>query len=215
MAPRVAKKKTEALEDQNGPGAESARTSNDNLGLVVGHNIKRLRSRLNLSLESLAKLSGVSRAMLGQIETGRSVPTINVVWKIACAFNVPFSTLIATPNVDRVRVLPADEAKILTSSSGDFSSRALFPFNGERRIEFYELRLKPGGIEAAHPHALGTTENLVVSKGALDIDVDGSVKGLKAGDAILFQADRPHVYRNAGKEEVVAYLVMTYVEPTG
>jgi transcriptional regulator with XRE-family HTH domain len=215
MAPRVRGKKIEAIESQNVPNADAARPSDDNLGLVVGHNIKRLRSRLNLSLESVAKLSGVSRAMLGQIETGRSVPTINLVWKIACAFNVPFSTLIAIPNIDRVRVLPADEAKILTSSSGDFSSRALFPFDGERRTEFYELRLKPNGIEAAQPHALGTTENLVVSKGVLDIDVDGSVKKLKAGDAILFQADRPHVYRNAGKDEVIAYLVMTYVEPMG
>ena len=90
---------------------------NDNLGLVVGQNIKRLRSRRNLSLEALAKISGVSRAMLGQIETGRSVPTINVVWKIACAFDVPFSTLIAMPNAEAIRMLPASEANC--SGAGD------------------------------------------------------------------------------------------------
>jgi transcriptional regulator with XRE-family HTH domain len=187
----------------------------DNLGIVVGQNIKRLRSRRNLSLEALAKISGVSRAMLGQIETGRSVPTINVVWKIACAFDVPFSTLIATPNAEAIRILPAKEAKLLTSASGEFSSRALFPFDGERRTEFYELRLKGNGVEEAEPHALGTTENLVVVHGRLDMEIAGQHRELGPGDAILFNADQPHIYRNPAKDEVLAYLVMTYVEPTG
>jgi transcriptional regulator with XRE-family HTH domain len=190
----------------------SDRQGNGNLGWVVGQNIKRLRSRRNLSLEGLAKLSGVSRAMLGQIELGRSVPTINVVWKIAAAFDVPFSTLIASHNSKRIWTLSAKESKVLSSASGEFSSRALFPFDGERRTEFYELRLKPGGQEAADAHAPGTTENLVVVKGALDIEMGGEKHHLAPGDAILFPADQPHRYRNPSKAETVAYLVMTYVE---
>jgi DNA-binding XRE family transcriptional regulator len=56
---------------------------------VIGRNLRRLRRRRGLSLERLAKASGVSRAMLGQIELERSTPTINVVWKIATALDVP------------------------------------------------------------------------------------------------------------------------------
>ncbi len=219
MILRVRKNETE-MPNISAPPFDTAQTEptprpDDNLGLVVGQNIKRLRSRRNLSLEGLAKLSGVSRAMLGQIETGRSVPTINVVWKIACAFGVPFSTLISTPNAEAIRVIPAKEAKVLTSASGEFSTRALFPFDGERRTEFYELRLKGHGVDDAEPHALGTTENLVVVRGKLDMEIAGQHRELAAGDAILFLADQPHVYRNPGKDEMVAYLVMTYAEPTG
>jgi transcriptional regulator with XRE-family HTH domain len=192
------------------------RQGDGNLGLVVGQNIKRLRARRNLSLEALAKLSGVSRAMLGQIELGRSVPTINVVWKIAAAFDIPFSTLIVSHGSKRIWTLSAKESKVLSSASGEFNSRALFPFDGERRTEFYELHLKPGGSEAADAHASGTTENLVVVKGALDIEVGGETRSLAPGDAILFQADQPHQYRNPSKTETLAYLVMTYVEaPAG
>jgi len=200
---------------EDGPQSQAAISAGDNLGIVVGQNIKRLCSRRNLSLEGLAKISGVSRAMLGQIETGRSVPTINVVWKIACAFGVPFSTLIASQNADAIRVIPAKDSKVLTSSNGEFSTRALFPFEGERRTEFYELRLKGHGTDEAEPHALGTTENLVVVKGKLDMEIAGQHRLLSTGDAIMFLADQPHVYRNPGKEEMVAYLVMTYAEPTG
>jgi muconate cycloisomerase len=35
---------------------------------------------------------------------------------------------------------------------------------------------------------------------------------LASGDAILFEADVPHTYRNPGTTEVVMYLVMTYAE---
>ena len=195
-----------------GPGTAEM-PADENLGLAVGRNIRRLRNRRNLSLEGLAKASGVSRAMLGQIELGRSVPTINVVWKIARAFEVPFSTMIATQEGARMRVIRADETKILTSASGEFSSRALFPFEGERRTEFYELRLQPQGTEEADAHAPGTMENLVVVKGAIEIEIGGKIERLGVGDAILFQADQPHAYRNPLRQETVAYLVMTYVDP--
>jgi transcriptional regulator with XRE-family HTH domain len=214
MAPR-ALKQAETGPIETAPGGQAGRRDEENLGLVVGHNIKRLRHRRNLSMEALAKLSGVSRAMLGQIELGRSVPTINVVWKIARAFDVPFSTLIANETVKSIRVLSANETKILTSATGDFSSRALFPFDGERSTEFYELRLKPGSVEHADAHAIGTMENIVVSRGALEIEIGNDISQLSAGDAVLFQADAPHTYKNTSKGETVAYLVMTYVEPAG
>src|SRR4051812_14525722 len=70
--------------------AAVAETATD-LAPVVGANLRRLRVRRGLSLERLSKACGVSRAMLGQIELGRSAPTINVVWKIARALDIPFS----------------------------------------------------------------------------------------------------------------------------
>jgi transcriptional regulator with XRE-family HTH domain len=215
MAPRKLLKKADTETDGAAIAGSPATSRDENLGLVVGHNIKRLRSRRNLSMEALAKLSGVSRAMLGQIELGRSVPTINVVWKIARAFDVPFSTMIASENVEKIRVMTAEETKTLSSATGEFSSRALFPFEGERNTEFYEIRVKPGCEEAAEAHAIGTIENLVVVRGTLSIEIGSEVRSLTPGDAILFQADIPHIYRNPGKVEVLAYLVMTYVESTG
>jgi transcriptional regulator with XRE-family HTH domain len=182
---------------------------------VVGANLRRLRAKKGLSLERLAKLSGVSRAMLGQVELGQSTPTINVLWKIALALDVPFSSLLGSEASAGVSVLPASKSKVLMSHDGSFSSRALFPFQGPRAVEFYELRLAPRGKERADPHPPGTTENLVVHSGALELVVDGESFALEAGDAILFQADRPHIYANPGDSETLMYLVMIYVETVG
>jgi quercetin dioxygenase-like cupin family protein len=153
--------------------------------------------------------------MLGQVELGQSAPTINVLWKISSALGVPFSALISARAGGGTHILRAEAAKLLTSHDGTFSSRALFPYDEPRRVEFYELRLAPGGLEKADPHNPGTTENLVVAEGAVEIEVSGRKELLGRGDAIVFEADVPHVYRNRADGETVLYLVMTYADTVG
>lgn len=182
---------------------------------LVGANLRRLRLDRGLSMEKLSRASAVSRAMLGQIELQQSIPTINVLWKIARALNVPFSALISEPAGSGARVLRAAEAKVLKSSDGSFSSRALFPFDEPHAAEFYELHLAPQATELAVPHPPGTVENLVVTRGALEMQIGDEKHSLATGDAIQFEADVPHQYRNTGRSEVVMYLVMTYAQKLG
>jgi transcriptional regulator with XRE-family HTH domain len=206
------RRSTDKIENSSLPIGDGA---GDDLNAVVGRNLKRLRTGRSYSLEHFAKLSGVSRAMLSQVELGRSVPTINVVFKIARAFGVPFSALLAAPDAHKARILRARESKILASASGAFSTRALFPFDAGRKTEFYELRLAAGGTEEADPHPPGAMENLVVARGRLEIESGDVRYQLGPNDAILFQADLPHSYRNLSDEEAVIYLVMTYVDSPG
>jgi transcriptional regulator with XRE-family HTH domain len=195
--------------------AETASDASPDLVPVLGANLRRLRVKKGLSLERLAKQSGVSRAMLSQVELGYSAPTINVIWRIANALGVPFGALLTIENSRTTQVLPATKAKLLTSHDGAFSSRALFPFDAPRRTEFYELRLKPRGIERSAAHAPGTSENLVVSQGAVVITIGEDSVRLDTGDAIMFNADVDHTYQNPGAETAVLYLVMTYAQEVG
>ncbi|HET9958697.1 MAG TPA: XRE family transcriptional regulator [Polyangiaceae bacterium] len=179
---------------------------------IVGANVRRLRLKRGLSLERLAKSSGVSRAMLGQIELGQSTPTINILWKIARALDVSFSALVADATAQNAVILKRSNARLLRSSDGSFTSRALFPVNASRSTEFYELHLAPGCLERGEPHPPGTLENLVVASGALQVSVGTRRYSLEAGDAITFQADVAHEYLNSAREPAVVYLVMTYAE---
>ncbi|MGA9520168.1 MAG: XRE family transcriptional regulator [Myxococcaceae bacterium] len=189
--------------------------TSEDLAPLVGRNLRRLRTHRGLSLERLARASGVSRAMLGQVELGQSAPTINVLWKIARALSVPFSALISATGGTGTRVMRGADAKLLTSHDGAFKSRALFPFDEPRQVEFYELTLAARGVENAEAHAPGTTENLVVARGMVELEVGPERHVLGVGDAIVFEADVPHVYRNPGTTESFMYLVMTYAEQVG
>jgi transcriptional regulator with XRE-family HTH domain len=183
---------------------------------IVGQNLKRLRKAQGHSLERLAELSGVSRAMLGQIETAKSVPTVSLLWKIADALGVPIASLIATRNGSTTVVLTGDQTTVLASGDGRFLRRHLFPLDRFRGTEFYELRIGPRHREAAEPLPPGTRENLVVARGALSITV-GSERpiALGEGDAILFEADVAHAYENAGDTEALAYLVVSHCSIRG
>jgi transcriptional regulator with XRE-family HTH domain len=195
--------------------APSASEPTADLAPVVGQNLKRLRAERGLSLEKLAQASGVSRAMLGQVELGQSAPTINVLWKIAKALEVPFSAMLSAKASQGARVLRASAARRLHSGDGSFVSRALFPVDEPRKVEFYELTLKAGGQERADAHAPGTSENLVVAQGSVEIEAGGGAPvRLEPGDAMLFEADAPHCYRNVGSGEAVMFLVMTYATQT-
>lgn len=189
----------------------------EDLSKLVGQNLRSLRTKRELSLDGLANLSGVSRAMLGQIETGKSVPTISLLWKVASALQVPFSSLLASNEGSGTVVLRKLNAKVLQSSEGSFISRALFPFEEDRRVEFYELVIAAGHTEDAEAHASGTVENLVVAEGSLDVhfQLSGDFTSLGEGDAIRFRADVPHAYVNAGKKAAKIYLVMSYAQKTG
>jgi transcriptional regulator with XRE-family HTH domain len=178
---------------------------------AVAANLRRLRTRKGFSLERLARASGVSRAMLNQIELARSAPTVNVLWRIATALHTTFSTLLGGESETATLVVREQGAARLRSGDGLFVSRPLFPFGrGPRRTEFYELRLAPSGMELAAAHPPGTMENLVVASGRLEIRVHGKEHVLETGDAILFRADVEHSYRNIGDKATVMYLVMTY-----
>ncbi len=177
---------------------------------VVGESLRRLRNERGLSLEKLAQIAGVSRAMLGQIELGQSTPTIKTLWKISRALDVPFSALLSGKQSQGTMLLRAAQTKRLTNEKGTFVSRALFPLGGPRRVEFYELRLARGAEEQAVAHSVGTVETLAINRGQVEVRVRGQTFSLGEGDVLVFEADAPHVYRNLADAESLGYLVMTY-----
>lgn len=194
------------------PPAADTGSGDPELDEVVASNLKQLRSDRGWTLDVLAGMSGVARQTLGQIELGRTVPSLGTLWKIARAFEVPFSTLLGRAERLETQIFRHATAKRLVSSDGRFSSRALFAAEetGNGKVEFYELWLAGHGRDDAEAHAPGTRENLVVTAGRLVLEIGGERHELVKGDAIAFTADVPHAYVNPGSEECWMNLVMTY-----
>lgn len=87
---------------------EGKESSSEHITEVVKENLKLIRHTKGFSLDKLASRCGVSRAMLSQIEQGKSVPTISVLWKIANGLNVPFSELLKEKGTEGVIVMKAE-----------------------------------------------------------------------------------------------------------
>jgi len=189
---------------------EDAGPDSPALDALVAINLQQQRAAQGWTLDDLAREAGVSRTLLGQIELGRAVPSIGVVWKIAQTLGVPFSALLSTEPPTGTIVTERATATRLYSADSRFSSRALFPLGEPSAPEFYELWLAPYSREDAEAHRPGTRENLVVTAGVLELHIGRDVHTLKAGDAIVFSADVTHSYVNLGRDECWFYLVMSY-----
>jgi len=184
----------------------------DTLEHLVGVNLARLRAERQLSLDALARASGVSRAMLAQVESARSVPSIKVLCKVAAALKVSVSAFLRRHAVSGFEHLPAERAARRVSADGRYSARALYPEDGPAVAEFHELRIAPLHTEPGTRRAPGTTVNLVVSEGTLEVSVHDRRQLLATGDAIVFDADQPHSLRNPGDTEARVFRVTLNAE---
>jgi transcriptional regulator with XRE-family HTH domain len=179
------------------------------LGRRVAENLRQRRKARGMSLDDLARASGVSRAALSQIETCKSNPTVGVLWKVAVGLGVPFAELIGAPRSGAV-LLRRGDAQVLRSADGRLESRPLAPAGTSPLVELYELRLGARSTHASEPHAPGTHELLVVLSGQLKMHVDGETYELAAGDSVAFAADRPHVYENPAGAEARYHDIVVY-----
>jgi XRE family transcriptional regulator, regulator of sulfur utilization len=192
-------------------GGSPRRSPVDRLASTVSERLARLIKRRGVAGARLADLSGIEPKELARIAAGVEAPTINHLWRIANALGVPFGSLVAAKERPGVLVIRRNEPHSIGSSNGKFRSRALFPYDSQRPVEFYHVVVAPGHIERAEAHAPGTKETLVVSQGSLEIVVGKEQPvQLDEGDAVDFIADVPHSYRNLGVVPATLYLVMSY-----
>ncbi|WP_429059734.1 helix-turn-helix domain-containing protein [Aeromonas veronii] len=173
--------------------------------------LKGLRSERGWSLDAAARETGVSKAMLGQIERGESSPTVATLWKIATGFRVSFSSFIEPTPAVQEEVLYRTADAIRQQPAGEGMQVApLFPYENRFGFELLELTLLPGYQRESEPHEPGVTEHVIVISGMMEVLVEGEWRSLVQGEAVRFAADRPHGYRNLGIASAIFHNLIHY-----
>jgi transcriptional regulator with XRE-family HTH domain len=185
---------------------EAARAQN------VGARVKKLRTGQGLTLEALAELSGVSRAMLSKLERGEKNPTLVVAAKIAQALHVGLTDLMGVAESRRAVVLiPKSSRMIFQDPETGFERQLLSPAFESRSVEFVRHVIPKGATSGElPPYRRGTEKYIVVEQGILRVVIEGQGYSLRAGDTLYFEADIPHRFDNAGKGVCSYYLVVSY-----
>lgn len=187
-------------------------TSPEAINENLGKRVKKLRADRGWSLEELATASGVSRSMLSEIEREKANPTLTVTFRIARAFGLTLQELIesAESSASKIQVIRASDRAQVYRSDKQCEIRTLSPLNLEKDVEFYEVRLRPGGALRSQPHFEGTREFLTVEEGTVRIESDQDIEDLAKGDSGTYRVDVPHAIVNTGKDEALVFLVVIY-----
>lgn len=181
----------------------------DNLSHIISENLKRVREEKKLSLDTVAKLSGVSKSMLGQIERCEVNPTVSTMWKIANGLKVSFSQLVNHTETN-VEIVDIKNLKPLLEDEGRVRIYPTFSFDSTRRFEIYSLEFQTKGYLSTEPHLQGVQEFLTVYSGELTVTVGEKSYVVHEGKAIRFKADEPHSYKNTGGANCLLDMVIFY-----
>lgn len=179
----------------------------------IADTLKALRKQKAWSLDFTSKKTGVSKAMLGQIERGESAPTIATLWKIASGFNVSFSSFIEEIEPKkRAQQLKHYKGKLETLHPQDDLIKVLplFPFDKNLNFEVFIIQLFPGCEHLSPPHQSGVIEHIVAAQGNVEVLVNGKWHKVKEHAGISFPADKAHGYRNKEKTPVIIHDIIHY-----
>ncbi|MTI58506.1 MAG: helix-turn-helix domain-containing protein [Firmicutes bacterium] len=181
----------------------------NNLELIIGEKLYKLRQSKGYSLSQVEDLTGVSKSMLGQIERGKSSPTVNTLWRIAKGLNVSFSFFIEEDKQETTIVSPS-EIKPIIDENNKYRVYPIFPYDKQRKLEMYILDLEPHYSHQSEAHTTGVEEYIFIHQGILELTTGEKEYTIKTGNSIHFNADKKHIYTNTTEKTTIAYLTMYY-----
>jgi transcriptional regulator with XRE-family HTH domain len=175
---------------------------------AVAANVRALRMQANLTLAELAAAAGLGKSTLAQLESGKANPSVETLWAIAAALEVPFARIVEEVRPSLKVVRAADVPPMHSAETPGWAGRMLTASHGRGTFDLYALDLEEGAVRHADPHHAGVLEHLVVVIGRLRAGpADGPVL-LEQGDLVTFAADVPHVYE--ALETTHCVLLMAY-----
>lgn len=176
---------------------------------TIGNRLKAIRTHKDLTLDEVAKLTDVSKPMLGQIERGQSTPTITTLSKIATGLKVPMSSFLKEEDAEYT-VADVQLNNLIEEESSLMRACTMFPYDPVRNVEIYYLEVDSGCHHQSDKHMEGTEEYLLLLRGKMDLTVGEKTITLHKQQAVRFRGDLRHAYHNPYAESCSFYNLIFY-----
>ncbi len=176
----------------------------------LGKHILKYRKQAGLSLDELARRSGVSKAMLSQVETGKVNPSVAVVWRIAHGLGVSVQDLLeGSRGAKRIEVFRRHQYAVLSESEG-CEIQVISPIHMAGELELYLVELKPDASLDSKAHFPGSEEFTTVIHGRIELVCGKQKEIIEAGDTAHYDADVEHCLTNTDEKPALLYMVLRY-----
>lgn len=160
----------------------------------MGQKIRQIRREQNLTLNDVARMTGLTESLLSQIENSKANPSITTLLLISKALNTPAGVFFDISEPTNSPVVRKNERPLSHTANG-ISYYLLTPHLEEKTIEVLYNEFQPNAaIEEKIRHE--GVECGVVLSGKLEVTIEDTVYVLNAGDSITIDSNRPHRIRN-------------------
>lgn len=162
---------------------------------AIGHEVRALRQQLGMTLQDLARVTGLSVAMISKIENGQTSPSLSTLRTLSKAFSVPINYFFR--HVEEKR-----DASYVSSGGGvKISRRApkagheywLLGHSANNRVSFEPYLVKLTKKSEVFPRAQNSGVWFMhMLEGSIEFRYGDNVYLLRPGDSLTYDADAPN-----------------------
>jgi quercetin dioxygenase-like cupin family protein/DNA-binding XRE family transcriptional regulator len=182
----------------------------------IGLRIRALRQKNSMGLVDLGLHVGLSASFLSQLETGRVVPTLRNLARIAMVFSKDLSYFF-DPGPRTLFKVHRKAERVRLPQSGVEDPMYFFESLGylvpDRQLDPYLAEFQPLAGRSSRPHQHAGCEFLYVLKGRLSIEHGDTFYELESGDSVYFDSSTTHSYSCLG-DEPATVLIVTLQQPS-
>jgi transcriptional regulator with XRE-family HTH domain len=179
-----------------------------NSGEALAHRIRKERDARGWSLAELAERSGLSKAMLSNVERAAASPTAGTLVRIASAFGLTLSGLIARAEQDGGQLLRAGDQPLWRDPATGYVRRHVSP-QSDVPTDLVHVTL-PAGASVAFPASSYTfvRHYIWLIEGRLDFIEGETTYRLQPGDCLKLGAPADCTYHAPGPDDAVYVVVV-------
>lgn len=176
---------------------------------LVGPRLRRIRQQRRLTIEQLAKATGLTKGFLSQVERDRANVSVASLLRICDVLGVRVGELF---DEEEFGLVPVGERLALHFGGTGVRDFLLTP-RSNRRIQVLHSTVAPGGNneEEGEPayRTISDAQFIHVTKGEFEITLDGEVFRLRTGDSLTFTGREKKTWRNPSGEDAELLWMLT------
>jgi transcriptional regulator with XRE-family HTH domain len=177
--------------------------------LEVSRRIKEFRLRKRLTVQELAEASNVSKGLISQIENGRSIPSLPVLFSIIQSLGMEVSSFFEGLNLQAPNIIiqrKNDYECFTKEDAPGYLYKRIFVKNiSASTLDFVILELDKDAVR--DEVSTEAYEYKYILKGACEYLINGEQYELHEGDSLFFDGRIPHVPKNIGKDTCIMLIV--------
>jgi transcriptional regulator with XRE-family HTH domain len=168
----------------------------------IGAQIRRLRRYQQLTLQNVADKCGFTKSLLSKIETGKVIPPISTLVKIAGELGTNVAALMTEgDNLDCVYIPAVENIKSTPTESG-YAVQPLAVEIKEKKMQPCIFSISAKDLNDKPNSHLGE-EYIFILEGLMDFQVGETVYTLGPKDSIFFNSIREHYISKVHSTKVV------------
>lgn len=176
---------------------------------IIASRLLVLRKSKGLSLEQLAELSDVSKAMISKIERQESSPSATLLGKLASGLGVSVTQLLTDEGSSAENLRPLAEQALWKDPDIGYLRRQVLPPEPHSGLEMIEVTLPPRA-RVSYPSwgNRAYKQRLWLIEGALELHYGEDKFQLAVGDILTFGVDLAVTFDNKAESNCRYLLVI-------